>query len=116
MDKSERAALAQGEAQPVAWRDHVEQRIWSWKQRTMNRSGDHLAIGDFMGASDIDDLVDYVCDEYAEPPAPPPPAAPVVTDALGEAGYRILWSSGDRIYPEVFAAMRRLLTAALEAK
>ena len=76
MDKSERAALAQGEAQPVAWRDHVEQRIWSWKQRTMNRSGDHLAIGDFMGASDIDDLVDYVCDEYAEPPAPPPPAAP----------------------------------------
>ena len=88
----------------------------SARGRTMNRSGDHLAIGDFMGASDIDDLVDYVCDEYAEPPAPPPPAAPVVTDAMVEAGYRILWSSGDRIYPEVFAAMRRLLTAALEAK
>jgi hypothetical protein len=36
----------------------------------MNESGDMLAIDDFMGAADIDDLVDYVCDEWAEPNAP----------------------------------------------
>lgn len=68
-----RAALATQQAvqaEPVAWRDHVEQRIRTWRQRTMNRSGDRLAIDDFMGTDSIDDLVDFVCDEYATPPAP----------------------------------------------
>lgn len=75
-----RAVLAaeqpQSEAQPVAWREHVEQRIRSWRQRTMNRYGDRLAIDDYMSADAIDDLVDYVCDEYAAPPpsAPEPSA------------------------------------------
>lgn len=57
-------------AGPVAWREHVEQRIRSWRQSTLTRSGDRLAIDDYMGADDIDDLVDYVCDERADPAAP----------------------------------------------
>ena len=56
--------------EPVAWRDHVEQRIRSWRQRTMNKSGDRLAIDDFMGQESIDDLVDFVCDEFASPQSP----------------------------------------------
>ena len=57
-----RAALAEPEqAEPVAWRDHVEQRIRTWKQRKMNRHGDFLALDDFMGADSIDDFVDFVC-------------------------------------------------------
>lgn len=63
--KLERAERSEG------WRDHVEQRIRSWKQSTMSRSGDHLALDDFMGAADIDDLVDFVCDEWAEPTSAP---------------------------------------------
>jgi hypothetical protein len=63
--------------EPVAWRDHVEQRIRSWRQTTMNRSGDMLAIDDFMGQDDIDALVDFVCDEWAGPA----PAAPAPVDA-----------------------------------
>lgn len=61
---------AQADAQPVAWRDHVEQRIRGWRQRTMNRSGDRLALDDMMGQDTIDDLIDYVCDEWAAPAAP----------------------------------------------
>lgn len=61
-----RAKLA-AQAEPVAWRDHVEQRIRAWRQRTMNKSGDCLAIDDFMGQESIDDLVDFVCDECADP-------------------------------------------------
>lgn len=63
---------AQREA--VAWREHVEQRIRNWRQRTMNKSGDHLAIDDFMGQESIDDLVDYVCDEWEDPAAGMAPA------------------------------------------
>lgn len=58
--------------EPVAWREHVEQRIRTWRQSTMNRSGDRLAIDDFMGQDSIDDLVDFVCDVYAAPPAAQP--------------------------------------------
>jgi hypothetical protein len=39
----------------------------------MNRSGDTLALDDFMGAESIDDLVDFVCDEWAHPAAPQQP-------------------------------------------
>lgn len=56
-------------AEPVAWREHVEQRIRGWRQRTMNRSGDRLALDDMMGQDSIDDLIDYVCDQWAEPVA-----------------------------------------------
>ena len=45
--------------------DHIEQRLRTWRQRQMSRSGDRLALDDFMGADSIDDLVDFVCDEYA---------------------------------------------------
>lgn len=68
-----RAALATWEtgqqAEPAAWRDHVEQRIRGWRQRTMNRSGDHMAIDDFMDGDSLEDLIDHVCDEYASPPS-----------------------------------------------
>jgi hypothetical protein len=36
----------------------------------MNRSGDHLALDDFMGQESIDDLIDYVCAPIASPTAP----------------------------------------------
>lgn len=60
------------QAEPVAWREHVEQRLRAWKQPHINRSGDQLALDDFMGAGDIESLIDYVCDEWVDPP----PAAP----------------------------------------
>jgi len=58
------------QAEPVAWRDHVEQRLHNWRQRTMNRSGDRLALDDMMSKESIDDLIDYVCDEWSDPVAP----------------------------------------------
>jgi hypothetical protein len=54
----------------VAWRDHVEQRIRTWRQRLMNREGDRLALDDLMSAESVDDLVDFVCDEYTHPAQP----------------------------------------------
>jgi len=69
--KAALAAPAEGpQAVAPEWRDHVEQRIRTWRQRTMNKSGDMLAIDDFMGQESIDDLVDFVCDEWAAPTAP----------------------------------------------
>ena len=68
---------AQADAQPVAWRDHVEQRIRGWRQRTMNRSGDRLALDDMMGQDSIDDLIDYVCDEWSDPAPAVPQAEPI---------------------------------------
>lgn len=52
---------------PAAWADLVEERMRQWRQRLMNRSGDRLALDDFMSAETIDDLIDFVC---APIPAP----------------------------------------------
>lgn len=74
-----RIALAAEPAQPVAWRDHVEQRLRTWRQRFVNRSGDQLALDDFMDAESLEDLIDFVCDEWS---APQPPAdVPLLTIA-----------------------------------
>lgn len=66
----------------VAWRDYVEQRLLNWRQRIMNRSGDHLALDDFMDKESLDDLIDYVCSEYEGPattrPQPQAEARPAV--------------------------------------
>ena len=43
----------------------VEQRLHTWRQRLMNKNGDRLALDNFMGQESIDDLIDYVCDEWA---------------------------------------------------
>jgi hypothetical protein len=43
----------------------VEDRLRGWRQRKMNRSGDMLALDDFMGQDSIEDLVDHVCDRFA---------------------------------------------------
>ena len=43
----------------------VENRLRAWRQRSMNRSGDMLALDDFMGQDSIEDLVDHVCNRYA---------------------------------------------------
>lgn len=56
------------QAEPVAWHDHVEQRLLTWRQRFMNKSGDQLALDDFMDKESLDDLIDFVCDQYAHPP------------------------------------------------
>ena len=47
--------------------DVVEQRLLTWRQRFVNRSGDQLALDDFMDQRSIDDLVDFVCDEDTPP-------------------------------------------------
>lgn len=65
------SAQAAPAAQPVAWREHVEQRLLTWRQRFVNRSGDQLALDDFMDKESLDDLIDFVCDEYAGPAASP---------------------------------------------
>lgn len=82
-------AQAQPEAAPAVaqvpnWRDHVEQRIRTWRQRTMNKSGDRLAIDDFMEQDSIDDLVDFVCDEWSEPKAAAPEAPAQAAQSAGE--------------------------------
>ena len=58
-------------AEPVAWREYVEQRLLQWRQRSMNRSGDQLALDDFMDKESLADLIDYVCDEWSHPPTAP---------------------------------------------
>lgn len=55
----------QGRARLTA--DVVEQRLLTWRQRFVNRSGDQLALDDFMDRQSIDDLVDFVCDEDTPP-------------------------------------------------
>lgn len=67
----ERARVLQAGV-PGRWADIVEQRLLTWRQRFTNRSGDQLALDDFMDQQSIDDLVDFVCDEHA---APQPPSA-----------------------------------------
>jgi ribA/ribD-fused uncharacterized protein len=47
--------------QQADWEATVEQRIRSWKQRVMNRSGDRLAIDDLMDQESLEDLIDCVC-------------------------------------------------------
>lgn len=66
------------------WRAHVEQRIRTWRQRTMNKSGDRLAIDDFMEQDSIDDLVDFVCDEYATPPSAVEAAQPEAVNSASD--------------------------------
>jgi hypothetical protein len=62
----------QEQQEPVAWRDHVEQRLLTWRQSFVNKSGDQLALDDFMDKRSLDDLIDFVCDEYTSPPASKP--------------------------------------------
>jgi hypothetical protein len=45
--------------------DHIEQRLLTWRQQRMNRSGDRLALDDFMDKHSLSDLIDFVCDEGA---------------------------------------------------
>jgi cell wall-associated NlpC family hydrolase len=65
------------EQEPVAWRDHVEQRLLTWRQSFVNRSGDQLALNDFMDKQSLDDLLEYVLDEYTYPQPAQPKQEPV---------------------------------------
>lgn len=62
-------SLKQEQPKPVAWRDHVEQRLLTWRQSFINNSGDQLALDDFMDKHSLDDLIDFVCSEYSNPNA-----------------------------------------------
>ncbi len=83
------------QAEPVAWRDHVEQRMHNWRQRKMNRSGDRLALDDMMSKESIDDLIDYVCDEWSDPVAPQQaePVAKIIRNDSGQV--RMVDGSGE---------------------
>jgi hypothetical protein len=84
---------AQPSGEVVAWRDHVEQRLHSWRQRTMNKSGDCLALDDFMGQDSIDDLIDYVCSVYEGPTdTAPQPAQPAARVAMSDDELWITWN------------------------
>ena len=67
LDHSPECKYAEPEAEPVAWRDHVEARIRGWRRSQMNSDGDRISVSDLMYPEEIDDLVDYVCDEYTRP-------------------------------------------------
>lgn len=85
------ASAARAAAQPVEplTPDVVEQRLLTWRQSHMNKSGDRLALDDFMDKESLDDLIDFVC---AAPPAASgdstPPSAPVQGDSTERSGYR----------------------------
>lgn len=89
------APAAPQQAEPVAWRDHVEQRMHNWRQRKMNRSGDRLALDDMMSKESIDDLIDYVCDEWSDPVAPQQaePVAKIIRNDSGQV--RMVDGSGE---------------------
>ena len=72
------AAVAEARAVPADWADQVEQRLLTWRQRMMNRSGDRLALDDFMGQDSIDDLIDFVCAPLAATPSPAEQPKPAV--------------------------------------
>lgn len=61
-------------AVPAGWREHVEDRIRTWRQSFVNRHGDQLEILDFMGSDSLDDLIDYVCSGQVQPAAAAVPA------------------------------------------
>ena len=71
--RSERLIPAYGQAEldAVMAAEHkrvladVEQRLRTWRKRTMNPNGDKLALDDFMGPESLDDLIDCVCDAWA---------------------------------------------------
>ena len=50
-----------------SWRDHVEQMLRTWRCSHLNEDGDRLALDDFMDQESIEDLIDFVCDEWAAP-------------------------------------------------
>jgi hypothetical protein len=86
---------AQAASEPTAWREHVEQRIRHWRQRTVNRTGDQLALDDMMSADSIEDLIDYVCDEWSSPAGERPAQAEPMTDEQIDS---ILDSPGSAAY------------------
>ncbi len=60
--EAEQAQAAQAvPAEPAAWREHVEERIRSWRHARMNADGDQLSIDDYMDAETQDDLIEFVC-------------------------------------------------------
>jgi hypothetical protein len=81
-DEQKKTAAPQEPAEPVAWRDHVEQRLLTWRQRFVNKSGDQLALDDFMDMESLSDLLDFVLDEYVGPAQSVADAQDAVRDAL----------------------------------
>ena len=83
-----RAALASPpeQAEPAYTPELVEERLNAWKQRLINRSGDRLALDDFVGQESIDDLIDFVCAPSAAR-AQPEPALRAMADNLLNAGH-----------------------------
>ena len=103
-----RRALEQpAQQEPVAWRDHVEQRLLTWRQSFVNKSGDQLALEDFMDKRSLDDLIDFVCSEYTRPqarepeqPAQQEPVARVEETWASENGHEIPGKT--ELYAEFF--------------
>jgi hypothetical protein len=91
-DEWERREGDESDYKCLAW-----SRKAAWRQRTMNQSGDRLAIDDFMGQESIDDLVDYVCDEWSGPPEPAESPAP------------------ERVAPSIRALAEQLIEAAIDS-
>lgn len=67
---------------PAGWQDEIEQRLLTWRQRLMNRSGDRLALDDFMDKESLADLIDSVCAPLSASPATPAAPVPSVTDEM----------------------------------
>jgi hypothetical protein len=86
--------------QPVAWRDHVEQRLLTWRKSTMNPDGDRLSLEDFMDKEGLDDLIDFVCDEFVAP-------APVQQPPLTDEQITEIWESQPRWHAPPIGATDR---------
>jgi hypothetical protein len=102
-------------AEPVTWREYVEQRLLQWKQQSMNRSGDQLALDDFMDKESLADLIDYVCDEWSHPPTAPsvalPPMPPGQMQGAGIDNGIVTWRE-DQLRAYGIAAQRLALDEA----
>ena len=95
-----------------SWRDHVEQMLRTWRCSHLNEDGDRLALDDFLDQDSIEDLIDFVCDEWSAP-------APVaLTDeeiaAIAEGIDCEDWMRGHKHFRQQFA--RALLARTGEAK
>lgn len=86
--------------------DHIEHRLRTWRQQQMNRSGDRLALDDFMGEDSIADLVDFVCDEY-EMPVQKPLSLAKLEAAARDAQIKFCLKSGGSFEEEFARAIER---------
>ena len=98
-------------SEPEAWREHVEQRLLAWRQSFVYRSGDQLALEDFMDKQSLDDLIYFVCDEWALNTRPSPQEGMVMAPKVPTAEMKaaaVKYANGTAVYKNVKAEVLRI--------